>query len=333
MADDLPSAIPAETGGDKQATSNKPGGGGESLPAERLAPGNTGKRKRSRFPPSKRVDFAAGLGLVVWVWSEMMATHEPSKLCVQWLIIVIFYIPVCYYISRWRSSASLGWVLFSILSVITAVFAYSNTFSPAFSIIPRVRYAETKTPRHFLLWNINGREILSPINVIMAAQFTNLRDKAMTVNSYQFEGRTTNNTWETMPTMDIKMGRVVSFVGTNWGPNGFGIFLGPAKEGDVYTSSFGDNVFPEVLNERIIAPGGTVPGVFFLEAPQHGFDGAMRCRIRDSTDKEFVEMVSPLRGTNFLQTTLRWGSGESLGIPEQKDIKALPIVPWSREWH
>jgi hypothetical protein len=332
MADDLPSVIPSEIGGDKQATTNEPCGEGESLPAERLAPGNIGKRKRSRFPASKRVDFAAALGLVVWVWSEMLVTHEPSKLCVQWLIIVIFYVPVCYYVSRWRNSAPLGYALFCILSVVTAAFAYSNTLSPAFSIIPRVRYVETKTPRHFLLWHPNGREILSPINVIMAAQFTNLRDQAMTINSYQFEGRTTNGNWETMPTIDIKLGIVISFFGTNWGTNGFGIVIGPVKEGDVVTSSFGDNIFPKVLNGRVVAPGETVPGALFLESPQHGFDGTMRCRIRDSTDKEFVATVSPLRGANSLQTPLEWGSGESLGLPAHKDIKSLPIIPWSHEW-
>jgi hypothetical protein len=60
-----------------------------------------------------------------------------------------------------------------------------------------------------------NRVVLSPINVIMLAQFTNLRDEAMAVNSYQFEGRTTNGNWEIMPTIDIKAGSMISFVGTN----------------------------------------------------------------------------------------------------------------------
>lgn len=59
----------------------------------------------------------------------------------------------------------------------------------------------------------------------MLAQFTNLRDTAVTINSYQFEGRTTNGAWEIMPTIDLKFGRMVWFYGSQWGKNCFGITL------------------------------------------------------------------------------------------------------------
>lgn len=330
MADNLPSTAP-EPSGDKQPAAPGSSQKSDGLPEEKLAPSNSGKRKKSRFPNSKRVEFAAALGLVIWVWSEMIETHDASKLFVQWLIITIFYIPVCYYISKWRNSARIGHGLFYILSFATAGFAYQNAFSPAFSIIQREQYVETITPRHFLLWDINGRKILSPINVIILAQFTNLRDKAMTINSYQFEGRTTNNAWEIMPTIDIKLGRMVSFVGTNWGAQGFGMILGPVKEGDVVATSFGDEMFPEILSGKIIDSGGTVPGCIFLESPKHGFDGTMRCRIRDATDQEFVELVSPLQSKTPLKTTIQIGVNMGIGMREAEDIKKLPIVPWSHE--
>jgi hypothetical protein len=318
MADKLPS-VSLEPSGNQQPAANKSGGKHNPFP------------KRKKFPPSKQVEFAAALGLVVWVWSEMMETHDVSKLCVQWLILVIFYIPVCYYIYRWFGSSRIGKGIFTILAIVTAVFAYRNTFSPEFSIIPREQYMEMKTPRHFIKWNSGGREILSPINVIMLAQFTNLRDKAMQINSYQFEGRTTNGTWEIMPTIDMRAGSMVSFVGTNWGTQGFGLILGTVKEGDITTTSFGDNVFPEVLNGKIIASGGTVSGVVFLEAPTNGFDGTMRCRIQDAVDKEFVELVSPVQQTERLQTIV-WRENMSPSMPDAEDIKKLPIISFSKEW-
>lgn len=321
MPEGLPSATP-EPSGNQQAAAGDPTDKHNQFPY----------RKKSTFPPSKRVEFAAALGLVVWVWSEMMETHDVSKLCVQWLILAIFYVPVCYYIYRWLNSRRLGKWLFVILALVTAAFAYRNTFSPAFSIVPRVQYVEMKTPRHFLKWDINNRVVLSPINVIMFAQFTNLRDKAMIINSYQFEGRTTNNTWEVMPTIDIQLGSMISFVGTNWGTQGFGIVLGPVKEGDVTTTSFGDDVFPEVLFGKTIASGGTVNGIVFLEGPKHGFDGTIRCRIRDAVDREFVELVSPLQKTNYLHTMIPMASGPGgLSVPQSEDIKKLPVVLWSQE--
>jgi hypothetical protein len=326
MAGNLPTATP-EPSGDKQPSAGNPSDAGQGA--------------NSRFPPSKRVEFAGALGLVVWVWSEMIETHEASKLCIQLLILVIFYVPVCYYTYRWIdsartkrriSSARIGKNLFYILSVVTAIVAYRNTFSPTFSIVPREQYVEMKTPRHFIEWNINSRVILSPINVIMLAQFTNLRDRAMEINSYQFEGRTTNGTWEIMPTIDIKAGSMVSFVGTNWGTQGFGIVLGPVKEGDVVATTFGDDVFPEILNGKTITSGGTVVGVIFLEGPKQGFDGTIRCRIRDAVDREFVELVSPLQQTKPLQTTIPMAVNIGPGIPDKEDIKKLPVVPWSQEW-
>jgi hypothetical protein len=95
----------------------------------------------------------------------------------------------------------------------------------------------------------------------MLAQFTNLRDEGMAINSYQFEGRTTNGNWEIMPTIDIKMGSMISFFGTNWGKQGFGSILGPAKEGDIFLTPFGDDVFPEILSGKTIAPGESVSGI------------------------------------------------------------------------
>lgn len=335
----LPSTAP-EPGGGEQPTAGSPSDEADGNPNEMLQPSNPGNGKNSNFPPSARVEFAGALGLVVWVWSEMMVTHEASKLCVQWLILVIFYVPVCYYTYRWIdsvrtkrriSSARIGKALFFILCFVTAVFAYRNTFSPAFSIIPRQQYVEMKTPRHFIKWNSGGREILSPINVIMLAQFTNLRDKAMQIDSYQFEGRTTNGTWEIMPTIDMMPGNMISFVGTNWGTQGFGMIFGRAKEGDIATTSFGDNVFPEILAGKIIAAGGTVSGVVFLEGPKHGFDGTMRCRIQDAVDKEFVELVSPIQKPERFQTIV-WRESMNSGMLDAEDIKKLTIVPWSQEW-
>jgi len=340
MANGLPSMTP-EPGGNQQTAANNSSDEADGKPNEMLQPSDVGKGKKSTFPPSKRVEFAGALGLVVWVWSEMMVTHAASKLCVQWLILVILYVPVCYYAYRWIDSARtqrrissvrIGKALFFFLFFITAIVAYRNTFSPAFSIIPREQYVEMKTPRHFIKWNINNRIILSPINVIMLAQFTNLRDKGMNINSYQFEGRTTNGPWEIMPTIDIKMGSMISFVGTNWGTQGFGIILGPVKEGDITITSFGDEVFPEVLFRKTIASGETVPGIIFLEGPKHGFDGTIRCRIQDAVDGEFVELVSPLSGKQFFQTTIPMGVGQSPAIPDSEDIKKLPIVSWSQEW-
>jgi hypothetical protein len=331
MADKLPSST-LEPSGNNQPATGDPAKKKHDVPKQNLAPSHASIRKKSKFPNSKRVDFAAALGLVVWVWSEMMVTHDFLKLCVQWLILVIFYFPVCYYVSKWRDNTRIGYVLFITLSLVTAAFAYRNTFSPAFSIIPREQYVEMKTPRHFIEWNINGRVILSPINVIMLAQFTNLRDEGMTINSYQFEGRTTNGTWEIMPTIDIKMGSMVSFVGKKWGTQGFGIVFGPLKEGDVATTSFGDDVFPRVFIGKTITSGGTVAGVIFLEGPKQGFDGTIRCRIRDAVDREFVELVSPLQQTKPLQTKIPMGVSIGPGMPDREDIKNLPIVPWSQEW-
>jgi hypothetical protein len=331
MADELPSSTP-EPSGNQQAATPNPRQERDGFPKKNLAPPNSGERKKSRFPNSKRVEFAAALGLVVWVWSEMMGTHDISKLCIQWVIIAIFDVPVCYYFSKWINSARFGHILFFLLCFVTAAFAYRNTFSPAFSIVPRAQYIEMKTPRHFLKWNMNGRVILSPINVIMLAQFTNLRDEGMAINSYQFEGKTTNGTWEIMPSIDMKYGSMISFAGTNWGNQGWGILLGPVKEGDVFIQSFGDNVFPEILFGKTIASGETVSGIIFLEGPKHGFDGAIRCRIRDSVDREFLELVSPVQEKPFLQTTIPIGPGEPGAMPEHEDIKNLPIVPFSHEW-
>jgi hypothetical protein len=321
MADNLPST-PLEPSGGEQCAATNSGEKQKQFP----------KRKRSTFPPSKRVEFAAALGLVVWVWSEMIETHGVSKLCVQWLILAIFYVPVCYFIYRWLNSPWIGKSLFVVLALVTAGLAYRNTFSPAFSIIPREQYVEMKTPRHFIKWNMNNRVILSPINVILLAQFTNLRDEGMTINSYQFEGRTTNGTWEIMPTIDIKMGSMITFLGTNWGKQGFGIYLGPAKEGDKAQTYFGDSVFPEVLFGKTIASGESVAGVIFLEGTKHGFDGNIRCRIRDSIDREFVESVSPLQGKQWLKTTVQFGINQPGGLPYSEEVTNLPVIPYSQEW-
>jgi hypothetical protein len=154
------------------------------------------------------------------------------------------------------------------------------------------------------------------------------RDKALTINSYQFERQTTNNTWELMPTIDVKDGTPIGMVGTNWGTNGLGIVLGPVKEGDAVDCRLGTETFPEAFNGKITVPGGTIAGTFLLEGPKHGIGGSIRCRIKDSTDHEFVALVSQDHATN-LQTILPWQSG-ILGVPLGEDAKNIPIIPWSK---
>ncbi|MGZ4973533.1 MAG: hypothetical protein ACXWDN_12300, partial [Limisphaerales bacterium] len=223
-------------------------------------------KKRSRFPTSKRVEFVGALGLVIWVLSELMATHDGSKLIVQWLIISLFLVPVCYYISKWVRNSAAGHLLYYPLIVIVAVIAYLNSLTPAFSVVAEEWYFETKNPRHFLYWNINNRHVRSPINGLMLVHFTNLRDKAMSVSSYQFEGRTKSNTWEVLPSMDVSGLPMASYVGKKWGTNGFrGLILGPINDGDTFVNTFGDDVFPKTFRGRIIAPGATVLGYAFLE--------------------------------------------------------------------
>jgi hypothetical protein len=233
------------------------------------------------------------------------------------------------------------WFVLALAFCLICFLAWSVCFkkpeqSTAFKIIPREMYVETKTPRHFLMWDANGRFIPSPINVIMLAQFTNLRHKAMDVNSYQFEGRATNGLWEIMPTLDTKYGSVISFFGTNWGPNGFGIIFGSAKEGDVCDANFGDDVFPKMITGNTMQSGASLEGFFFLESPKHGFDGTMRCRVQTGADEEFLELVSPLNDKQ-LNTPLpknHSGGGVLYGRtnPSSDEIKKMPVVPYSKEW-
>jgi hypothetical protein len=149
----------------------------------------------------------------------------------------------------------------------------------------------------------------------------------MTVNSYQFEGHTTNKTWEVMPTIDVKFGQVVMFYGTNWGSHYFGVTMG-MPEGATMAFQFGEDVFPSILDGKAIGPGVTVSGFIFLEAPKYGFDGTMRCRIRDAIDDEFVELVKPLQASNDLNTYTHAGQGTAW-IPPQVDISKLPVLRYS----
>jgi hypothetical protein len=100
MSDQSASAMPSDKGGNDQSATNKAHNEGNPLPQKALEPSRVGSGKKS-FPPSKQVDFAGALGLVVWVWSEMIETHEIEKLSVQWIILTIFYIPVFYYSTKW----------------------------------------------------------------------------------------------------------------------------------------------------------------------------------------------------------------------------------------
>jgi hypothetical protein len=231
---------------------------------------------------------------------------------------------------------SLDLILFLFLSWHTFTTENSHALPPndatpsrveAFSIIPRENYVEMKTPRYFLSWLPNQRRTLSPINVLMFAQFTNLRHDYMTINSYQFEGRTTNGNWEIMPAIDITAGHVTWFYGTNWGYNGFGITL-KFEEGAALTAGFGDDIFPSILNGKTIGPHQTLSGYFFLEGPKHSFDGTMRCRVIDSTDNEFVEIVKPTQATNYLKTFVQNGGGMSMER-ESEDVSKAPIIRYS----
>jgi hypothetical protein len=120
---------------------------------------------------------------------------------------------------------------------------------------------------------------------------------------------------------------MVWFYGTNWGTTGFGTTL-RFEEGAMLTSQFGEAVFPSLLNGRSIGPGVTVAGQIFLEAPKHGFDGAMRCRVIDGTDGEFLELVKPVQATNYLDTWLPSGAGEAQ-FRETEDLTRFPIVRFS----
>ena len=96
MSDKLPS-VPPEPCGNQQPAAKPSGHKEDKKPNEVLQPSDTSNGKNSTFPPSARVEFAGALGLVVWVWSEMMDTHDVKKLSIQFLILAIFYVPVCYY--------------------------------------------------------------------------------------------------------------------------------------------------------------------------------------------------------------------------------------------
>src|SRR6267142_5072868 len=186
------------------------------------------------------------------------------------------------------------WVVWSAYLTVILGLGPLRIFRPnhetAFSIIPRLKYVELKTPRYYLIWN-NGQPVRSPIHVCMLAQFTNFRAKAMMINSYQFEGRTTNGTWEAMTTINPRLGHIGWFFGTNWGDSYFAEVMLRFEEGAMLLSDYGDGVFPSVLNGKSIPAGATVTGNVFLEAPKHGFDGTIRCRVVDATDGEFVELV------------------------------------------
>lgn len=317
-----------------QEKQNNQGGGDKRTPGEKRKSNNRKARIVAIFAIIEvfslvlwqQADEFSGFSAVIIHWVSKCGflaggaylAHEFSKQ-IGWIIIV------------W-----LGWASLCLLMILAPIKP-----APSFKIIPRLEYIEMKTPRHFLMWNINGRYILSPINVIMLVQLTNFRDKPMKVNSYQFEGKTTNNTWEIMPTINMESGgnRIISFVGTNWGTNGFGIILGPAKEGDVYYYRFekDENIFPNVLSGKTIEPGGVVDGFVFLEGPKHGFNGQMRCRILDATDNEFTEIVESANSSNYLKTSFVPTIG-TLELPykamfgEPEDVKKLDIIRYSEEW-
>jgi hypothetical protein len=334
MSENLPSSVPPDPSGNNAPPADNPGNERHNLPEEKLNPAESKKRTKSRFPNSKRVEFTVSLGLVLWVFSEMLDTHEALKLAAQAIIITVFCISVCYYLSKWTGSPRLAYGIWFLSVAVTIIFACRNSISPSFIIILSEKYIEMKTPRYFLLQNVNNRYIRSPINVILMAQFTNLRDKALAINSYQFEGWATNGVWEIMPTIDIQSGTPVAFIGKKWGTNGIGIVLGPVKEGDVVYSRFDGDFFPEALNGKIIVPGGQVAGTFFLEGPKDGFNGKIRCRIKDSADHEFTEMVSVSKA-KYLENIMQGPSGP-LGVaqwlPKDVDIKNVPVVPWSKRF-
>jgi hypothetical protein len=262
-------------------------------------------------------DILDDLGLhIITIWAWWLS------LCLGALAVVHFTL------SLWPKQARGIWVAFKAFVPLTIIGFGFWTFvllhpkvtrKPTFSITAYQQEVELNKPRRFLLWNVNGRNVLSPVHVNVLADLTNLKDTPLTIKSFDFEGRTTNGNWETMPLIDPRFGHLI------WTTRADGDLRQP-----VFRQEYGTNVFPAVLVSRKIARGDTITGEIFLEAPKHGFTGDIRLRIRDATDVEDVQLMRPpVPITNFL-SNIPTVSGFQ-GFREPEDVSKLPIRRYSDE--
>jgi hypothetical protein len=251
------------------------------------------------------VELIVSIALVFWVFSEILEAHEFKKLMVLAAVDCMFMIGVghaLYKLSKSIKTASISWVSTAIL---VAVVVYGNLNSPAFKIVPRGIFVSKEKPYHFISWRPNGVHVISPIEVEMRIEFTNLREKAMTVNSLQFEGKLANGKWEVMPIVITETGPMIWFTGTNWIYNGIGKPVTLASNTVVLMKELGKTTFPYLLNGRMINSGETIIGEIFLELPKDGFTGQMRCRLIDSLDGELLENVSAVTQERALSNSER----------------------------
>ena len=238
----------------------------------------------------------------------------------------LLHVLVYFIAKNYPSKAKLVWSVYvcALLAVFIWFFIWSyrvihRPSEPAFSFVPMEKYVELKNPRYLLSWLYGSPDnrILSPINIEMYADFTNLKDTPLTIKSYQFEGQTPNGEWEILPTIDIKDGRLDFLSNTNFDLKQM-----------VFLVDCGSNVFPSILDDREIRAGETITGSVFLEAPTNWFGGSIRLRIRDGTDTDYVEEIKPTREmTNYLNAVIQ-NEGRSLSR-ETEDISKCPIIRYS----
>ena len=195
------------------------------------------------------------------------------------------------------------WVVWSVVVILLVLVAgaffsrnreRATMIQERFSFIPRETSILVDRPRCWLVWN-NGERVASPVHVTIFAQFTNPRATPLTVNSYQFEGRTRKGEWVVMPSVDIRIGRLFFLMNTN------------SDFRRAVRIDCGPNVFPAALQGKALDAGQTITGWCFLESPTSDFDGTLRLRVKDATDAEYVQPLKSGGETNFLETTITWG--------------------------
>lgn len=92
----------------------------------------------------------------------------------------------------------------------------------------------------------------------------------------------------------------------------------------------GPKVLPGALNTRRIEPKDTIESFAFLEAPEGGFTGDMRLRIRHANDVEEVQPVSPpVADTSLLAETPMASMTEMYKWTES--VSGLEVIRYSEE--
>jgi hypothetical protein len=155
-------------------------------------------------------------------------------------------------------------------------------------------------------------EFLSPINMAIYVQFTNLKNYPLTIDSYSIETKTAAGSWQIFPDVDVRTGTLV-----------MGLELWHVIPVDI------TDAFISVAQNGSIAPRQTIYGWIFLVYPK-GFDGNTRdarFHMLDTAGNEYIEPLNLTTGSS-LNTTLQ--NPAIIFKPGQAmDVSRLPITPYA----